>query len=154
VSEPPVLRLEDVLDRLQIDDLLTRYATAIDRGDWATMVTLFTDDAVWDLSRCGGIKGTPAEVAAWVGERVVDWPANQHFIVNRDIRIDGDAATGTSYFWNVMSRPGPDGPEFLRTGGYYYDRYRRTPLGWRIAERSEDLTWFDGAWPEGVDRPS
>jgi hypothetical protein len=143
-----------VVDRLELDDLLTRYANAIDQGRWDDMVELFTDDGVWDLSNCGGIRGTPAEVAAWVAERVVGFDVNQHFIVNRDIRVDGDSATGRSYFWNVMSRPGPDGaPQFLSTGGYYFDRYRRTPDGWRIEERGEELTWFQGEWPQDVDLP-
>jgi hypothetical protein len=154
--EPPTpVTLENVVDRLQIDDLLTRYARAIDENDWDLMVSLFTDDAVWDLSRCGGIKGSPADVAAWVGAHVDAWPVNQHFIVNRDVRISGDTATGKSYFWNVMSRPGADGAgnEFLTTGGFYYDRYRRTERGWLIEQRGEDLAWFQGEWPQDVERP-
>src|SRR5690606_33613239 len=98
--------------------------------------------------------GTPGEVAAWVAERVADWPVNHHYIVNRAITVDGDVATGRSYFWNVMGRPGPDGMQFLRTGGIYHDCYRRTSAGWRIAERGEDLSWFDGDWPQDVDLPS
>ncbi|HEX7096151.1 MAG TPA: nuclear transport factor 2 family protein [Acidimicrobiales bacterium] len=151
----PAVTIDNVVDRLQIEDLLTSYANAIDNGDWATMVALFTDDGVWDLSRCGGIAGTPKEVAAWVAERLTGWTVNHHYIVNRDIRINGDTATGRSYFWNVMGRPAPDGSmRFLRTGGLYFDRYRRTERGWRIAERGEELSWFDGEWPQDVDLPS
>jgi hypothetical protein len=54
-----------------------------------------------------------------------------------------------------MSRPGADGDgnEFLTTGGFYYDRYRRTERGWLIEERGEDLVWFQGEWPRDVERP-
>ena len=30
------------------------------------------------------------------------------------------------------------------TGGFYIDRMRRTPDGWRIVDRYEDMTWSEG----------
>ncbi|MDQ3145604.1 MAG: nuclear transport factor 2 family protein, partial [Actinomycetota bacterium] len=35
----------ELADRLEIDDLLTRYAVAIDTKDWGLLATCFTPDA-------------------------------------------------------------------------------------------------------------
>ena len=42
------LSLQEISDRLEIDDLLTRYATGVDRKDWDLWETCFTSDAFID----------------------------------------------------------------------------------------------------------
>jgi hypothetical protein len=68
----------------------------------------------------------------------------QHFVVNRHVDLDGDTATGRSYFYNPMGSPdGKGGLSLFFVGGYYNDVFRRTPDGWRIVERVEENAWFD-----------
>ena len=43
-------RIDALADRLAIEDLLTRYATAVDRQDWNLYRSVFTADAEVDLS--------------------------------------------------------------------------------------------------------
>lgn len=57
------LRIED---RTKISDLLTRYATAVDRMDWQLYRSLFTKDAVVDYTAAGGSVGTPQEISEWM----------------------------------------------------------------------------------------
>lgn len=56
--------LEALADRLAIEDLLTRYASAVDRRDWGLYRSVFTDDAHIDYTSAGGIAGSLEEVVA------------------------------------------------------------------------------------------
>jgi 3-phenylpropionate/cinnamic acid dioxygenase small subunit len=135
---------DEVADRLEIDDLLTRYAVAIDTKDWGLLATCFTPDAHVDYSAVGGAKGAYPEVAAWLAETLAMFPMTQHFVTNRYVRLDGDVATGRSYFYNPMGSPDGDGGlSLFFVGGYYNDVFRRTGDGWRIVERVEENAWFD-----------
>ena len=51
------MTLQEISDRIEIDDLLTRYATGVDRKDWDLWETCFTDDARIDYTAFGGIAG-------------------------------------------------------------------------------------------------
>ena len=51
-------------DRIAAEDLLTRYATAVDRRDWEQYRSIFTADAEIDYTSAGGIAGTVDEVGA------------------------------------------------------------------------------------------
>jgi hypothetical protein len=137
---------DELADRLAIDDLLTRYAVAIDTKDWDLLATCFTPDAHLDYSAVGGAKGAYPEVAAWLAETLAMFPMTQHFVTNRHVRLDGDEARGRSYFYNPMGSPRPDGADGITlffVGGYYNDVFRRTDDGWRIVERVEENAWFD-----------
>jgi hypothetical protein len=131
---------QDLADRIEIDDLLTRYATGIDRKEWDLWETCFTGDAHIDYSAFGGTKGNVKEVRKWLEETMAGFPMTQHLVVNREILIDGDAATARSAFYNPMGVPGGDGPDRLFfCGGYYHDKLVRTAEGWRIRERIEEF---------------
>ena len=49
--------LQEISDRLEITDVLTRYTRAIDTGDWDRLDTVFTPDAEIDYTESGGIAG-------------------------------------------------------------------------------------------------
>ena len=57
-----------VEDRIEIDDLLTRYASAIDSRDWALLDTVFTHDAHLDYRSAGGVAGEYPEVRRWLAD--------------------------------------------------------------------------------------
>ena len=133
---------EEIADRIEIDDLLTRYAAAVDTKDWELYRTVFTDDAVIDYTSAGGIRGSLGEVVEWLSHAMKLFPMTQHFVTNRLVVLDGDTATGRAYYYNPLGRPdGKGGTQLLFMGGYYHDRFRRTADGWRIAERVEETTW-------------
>jgi 3-phenylpropionate/cinnamic acid dioxygenase small subunit len=133
---------QDVADRIEIDDLLTRYATAVDTRDWDLYQTVFTADALIDYTSSGGIRGGLAEVTTWLSDALSIFSMSQHLVTNRDIRVAGDTATSRCYFYNPMGRTKRDGTlELMFVGGYYRDQLRRTGDGWRIAERIQDTAW-------------
>ncbi len=134
--------LQQLLDRQQIDDLLTRYATAVDTKDWGLYETCFTEAAFIDYESAGGIKGKLPEVRAWLEETLAIFPMTQHVVCNRVVEVDGDTATARSVFYNPMGLPGEGSAKTLFfDGGYYNDRLVRTADGWRICERIEESSY-------------
>jgi 3-phenylpropionate/cinnamic acid dioxygenase small subunit len=136
------MTLQEISDRIEIDDLLTRYASALDAKDWDLWASCFTADAFIDYNAAGGIKGSLPEVRKWLSEVMAGFPMTQHLVTNKTVRVDGDTATCRSYLFNPMGLPGDGGDLVLFfDGGYYRDKLRRTPAGWRIAERIEEPTY-------------
>ena len=126
-------------DRLDIDDVLTRYTIAIDRKDFALLDKVFTPDARLDFTSPGGPSGGLADVRTWLESVLADFEVTQHLVTNRLIEVDGDQATASSYLFNPMA----SGDTFFYFGGYYHDRLVRTPDGWRIAERKVEKAFMD-----------
>lgn len=136
------MTLQQVVDRLEIDDLLTRYATAVDSKDWGLYASCFTPDAFIDYTAAGGIKGKLPDVKAWIAQVIPGFPMTQHAVVNRAVVLNGDTATSRSCFFNPMGLPDDNGGLVLFfDGGYYNDKLVRTPDGWQIAERIEETSY-------------
>jgi 3-phenylpropionate/cinnamic acid dioxygenase small subunit len=133
---------ETLADRIAIDDVLTRYATAVDARDWDLYRSVFTADAVIDYTSSGGIRGGVTEVTTWLSDALSIFSMSQHLVTNRDIRVTGDTATSRSYFYNPMGRTKRNGTlDLMFVGGFYRDKLLRTADGWRIAERIQDTAW-------------
>lgn len=134
----PPMTLQQVSDRIEIDDLLTRYATALDAKDWDLYSSCFTADAFVDYTAAGGVKGAVSEVRQWLAEVMAGFPMTQHLVMNRAVHVDGDTATCRSCLLNPMGIRDDDSLAVFFDGGYYRDKLVRTPGGWRIAERVEE----------------
>jgi 3-phenylpropionate/cinnamic acid dioxygenase small subunit len=135
------LDLAAVAERLEIDDLLTRYATAVDTKDWDLYDTCFTEDAFIDYTSAGGIKGGLVEVRDWLAKTLPIFCMTQHVVCNRVIQIDGDVATARSVFYNPMAFPDGDTQKLFFEGGYYNDELVKTAEGWRIKQRIEESSY-------------
>ena len=129
-------------DRLEINDLLTRYAHSVDSKDWALYRTVFTDDAFIDYESAGGITGDREAVADWLEKTMAGFPMTQHLISNIDVKIDGDRATVRAMFYNPMGMP--SGKTFW-CGGFYNHSLVRTADGWKSERLIEESSWFDRA---------
>jgi len=145
-----VLDLQQISDRVEIDDLLTRYTRAIDTGEWDRLDSVFTSDAFIDYTSTGGIAGEYPTVKAWLAEMLPMFPRRHHLIAQREVSVDGDVAAVTAYFFNPMVLPQEDGTERLwEFGGYYRHKLVRTPQGWRSRELVEELVWKRGMRDSG-----
>jgi ketosteroid isomerase-like protein len=129
-----MLTPEQISDQLELQQLVTDYANAIDGRDWDRLDRVFTPDARIDYSAMGGIAGSYAEIRAWLPQALKAFPAYMHFIGNLSFQVDGDTATGQVACINPITLP-VLGTVYLAL--WYRDRYRRTPDGWRICERVE-----------------
>jgi 3-phenylpropionate/cinnamic acid dioxygenase small subunit len=138
------VNVDDLIARLELDDLGTRYATAVDSKDWDLYRTCFTADAFIDYTAAGGIKGNVDEITAWLDTALAGFTNTIHYVTNRAVTVDGDRGTGRLAYYNPMQLAADT---FLVATGYYNDRYVRTSDGWRIAERVEELTWLTTQGP-------
>lgn len=145
------LTAQEVADRIEIDDLLVRYTTAIDTKDWKLLDTCFLPDADVDYTTSGGIAGKYPEVRAWLEKALAIFPTTIHAISNSTIALDGDRATGRTLVNNPMVLPKGEGGAFVFTVyAYYDDELVRTDDGWRIARRFEQQVLVTGDAPEGL----
>jgi len=146
---PPGYSPNEVADRLAIQDLLTRYAVAIDTKDWTLLDTVFTPDATLDYESSGGPRAPYPDARAWLARVLEPMVMTQHILGNVTIELDGDSARSRAYYYNPMGAGAPDeedGMLLFFNGGYYTDRLTRTAAGWRITERVEEMAWIQG-WP-------
>ena len=111
-------------DRIAAEDLLTRYATAVDRRDWEQYRSIFTADAEIDYTSAGGIAGTVDEVVEFLSTSLEMFEMTQHLVSNIDLEVNGESATVTAMFNNPMRLPGGD---TWFTGGWYHHDLVRTP---------------------------
>ena len=142
--------IRELTARIEITDLLTRYAKAIDRKDWDLYRSVFTDDAALDYTSAGGIAGDVDTQVTWLAEALAQFPKTQHLIANIDIEFTGeDAATVEAMFHNPMVMT--DASTFV-TGGWYHHDVIRTDDGWRSRKLVEESAYFSGM-PANLDRP-
>ena len=133
--------LQNLSDRAEITDLLTRYARAVDRQDWDLFRSVFTSDARIDYTQVGGIAGDVEEAAGFLSKVMPMFETIQHLISNIDIAIDGDEAKVVAMVYNPLKLP--DSPVWA-TGGWYHHELVRTPDGWRSRSLVEEASWFHG----------
>jgi ketosteroid isomerase-like protein len=120
-----------VLDRLAIEELFVRYATALDEGEVETVVGCFAPNAALESPVIGRIEGTEA-VRAFAGRFAARRAAGtqfRHLITNLAIEIapDGDRARATAYLLVMISKDG---------------RHRTLPPGRYECELAKE----NGAW--------
>ena len=133
-----MLSLQEISDRLEIQQLMVEYAEALDTLEIDRMDNVFTPDAYIDYRAMGGIDGRYPEVREWLKTSLRNFSNYYHMIGNVSIKIDGDTATSKIVCFNPMGVPMADGAtQMMFLGLWYLDRHVRTPKGWRIAERVE-----------------
>jgi hypothetical protein len=133
--------LQEISDRLEIQELFARYSHAIDTMDWDLLDDVFTADAHIDYSSMGGIVGTLAEQKAFLDANLptIFTPGYQHMVANTLFEIDGDTARTRTICFNPMVIQ--DEKHVLFCGLWYRDTLVRVDGRWRIKERVEDRGW-------------
>ncbi|MGD9620545.1 MAG: nuclear transport factor 2 family protein [Mycolicibacterium sp.] len=134
-----MLSIEEISDRLEVQQLLIDYSTAIDQRRFDDLDAVFTPDAYIDYRVSGGIDGRFPDVKAWLKEVLPNFPAFYHMLGNIDVRIDGDRATSRAICFNPMVIGGGQNPQQVYfVGIWYLDEFIRTTQGWRMARRVEE----------------
>jgi hypothetical protein len=132
--------LQAVADKLEIHELLARYARGVDNRDWDLYRSVFTDDAFIDYSSAGAAAGPRDEVAAALEAGFETIPWAQHYITNVEIELHGDEAKVVAMFFNPMQLPMLE--DASSCGGYYHHELVRTPEGWKSRRLVEECRWF------------
>ncbi|MBF6172044.1 nuclear transport factor 2 family protein [Nocardia blacklockiae] len=138
-----MLSLQEISDRLEIEDLMVRYSHAVDTRRWELLDEIFTADAVIDYTAMGGPKGGLADTKRFLAETMPNFPAFQHLISNSSITVDGDHATGRTMCHNPMLVTDHEGKQSLMLCGLWYlDAFARVDGHWRIARREEEKSYL------------
>ena len=126
-------------DRAEIEDLQARYLFALDFRDPDLYVSTFTEDGILDVGS-GEIKGREAikqtiarmpQPAATAGLHAA---VGRHNISNIVVRIDGNRATGRSY-WFHYSNDNPKRAGVFDGFGHYEDEMVKVEGRWLFAKR-------------------
>lgn len=137
-------RVQELIDRSDVADLLGSYARAVDTKDWALFRSVFDDDAKVDYTAAYGIAGTPDEITEWISGLMTDEfvPDTMHGLTNVTVAVEGDAAEASAYYINpdVMS-DGAGGYELLFNGGRYSTSCRRTEAGWKFTRFAAEIVF-------------
>lgn len=129
-------RLQELLDRQDILDCLTRFSRGMDRFDREVFLSAFHQDAT---VAAGPFVGSPAECYAWAAPmHEAGQVSTHHNLLNVTFDIDGDTAhTETYYLFVGRNR---DASNWI-AGGRYIDRLERRDGVWRIALRTNVVEW-------------
>jgi uncharacterized protein (TIGR02246 family) len=125
-----------VLDRMAIEALFVRYATALDDGEVETVVACFTADAALESPVIGRIEGTDA-IRAFAGRFAAQRAAGtqfRHLLTNLAIEIapEGDRARATAYLLVMISK---DGQHRTLPPGRYECELAKHNGAWRFTRR-------------------
>lgn len=140
------LSLRDISDRLQIQDALLAYATALDVPGrrWDQWYRCFTEDAVCEFPGIGA--KSPAELQELFTQNDATRLSTQHLFLNIVIALDGDAATSRSEcLYAAVNRGDTAERNDLRLSGLFFeDVLVRTGEGWRVRHRVAAYRWGHG----------
>ncbi|MEU6423342.1 LUD domain-containing protein [Streptomyces spiralis] len=131
---------QEIADRVEIEALRGEFTDAAMMRDRARLAALFTPDGVLRMPNVP-IELIGRQEIRTGGERLQSqW---DFFVQNSHpgtIRIDGDTATGRTYMQEIARLlDGRSGLNFA----IYHDTYRRTPQGWKFAERVYEVRYVD-----------
>ena len=141
------MSMQEISDRLEIQDLMTRYSYAIDSRNWGALDDVFTPDAHIDYSVFGGSVGNLEETKKFLGEAMPMFSTLQHMVSGTTITFTGDddrpmAANAKTQCHNPMTMGDDDNPSLMVCGLWYVDQLVRTDAGWRIKERVEEKVYM------------
>jgi hypothetical protein len=129
--------IQTLIDEAECLRLVANFANAVDRRDYAAVLSVFTEDGV--LDRLGERFCGKQEIAACLDARSTQL-ATRHLCTNMKITFTSDnEAEGFCYvlFYSAETTPAQDPPFVPLAPGVaeYFDRFVRTRQGWRIRER-------------------
>lgn len=131
--------LQELSDRLEIEDLQAAYSHAIDTRDWDGLDRVFTPDAWIDYTAFGGSAGGLAETKAFLAKAMPMFGGFQHMVATSQVKLSGNRASAKTICWNPMLLRRAGGEEHVFFCGlWYHDEYLRTLDGWRITRRVEE----------------
>jgi hypothetical protein len=124
-------------DRLEIHELLARYAWSLDTGDETGFVACFTRDAelVWDVfNEPGRWQGSAAlqRFVAYFRSRP-ESAGRQHHVTNIVLAASSGGVQARSYV--LVALRADEGPHRLNVMGYYEDVLQHEGGRWHISRR-------------------
>lgn len=139
-------KVDWLVDRALISDLLFSFASALDTRDFETYVANFAEDGTLELPNPTAGSGDGVFLKR---DQLMDtlqglrkFSATHHISTNHQIAINGDMASSRSYLQAVHVGDSPF--DHWDAGGWYDCEYRRTPKGWKFTKVKLTEVWLAG----------
>ena len=138
------VRLQAVVDKNEIAELLYRFARGFDRIDETLLRSVFHPDATLDLGP-GVFQGTSNDYVHWILGVLHQVRSSHHMISNVRAQLEGDVALVESYCHAHFRLDKPTGREDVFMGARFLDRMERRPSGpagvWKIVHHKKIIDW-------------
>ena len=132
-------KLQALLDKREIEELVTAFARAADRHDHEAMRQLYHADALDDHGAF--FKGLAMEFIDQLPAIQEPMLILQHHVTTHNIKLDGDYAEGEVYTLAFHRVATDDGPLDLLIGGRYFDKYEKRDGVWKFSHRAVVADW-------------
>ncbi len=134
--------LRQLVDRQQISDVLYRYASSVDYKDFATLRSLFTDDAHGVYMTVADLSGAD-EIVKWIDGMTADKSWQHHKLTVYHIDFTGpDEASTLTYHTSHQTDAGDESAVTLIVARYR-DKLRRVGGTWKITEKIMEPGWME-----------
>ena len=134
--------LQEISDRLEIQDILVSYCEAIDTREWDLLDKIFTDDAIIDFTEAGGIQGNLKEIKIYLQQALKPFSSVQHMMGLPMIALSGLTAQSKTMLFNPMVIERNKNPHTFFVGLWYFDKLVKIDGSWKITSRYESLSYF------------
>lgn len=132
-------RIEKMLSRDEIREVLARYARGVDRADAAMLKSCYHPDGIEEH---GGVyAGNAFEYVDSAIPRIHRIGPMQHLLGNSHIEFDGEVAHVETYLLTFARFGAPGAEVDTFTGGRLHDRFERRNGEWKIAHRRTIFDW-------------
>jgi ketosteroid isomerase-like protein len=134
--------LRQLVDRQQISDVLYRYASSVDYKDFATLRSLFIDDAHGVYTDVADITGAD-DIVKWIDGMTADKSWQHHKLTVYHIDFTGpDEASTLTYHTSHQTDIGDDSTVAVIVARYH-DKLRRVDGTWKITEKIMEPGWME-----------
>ena len=132
-------KIQEILDKESIRELVYTYCRAADRHDNELMRTLYHEDAYDDHGSF--FKGKAMEFLDLLPEIQKSMGILHHNVTTHNIKLSGTKAEGETYiiaFHQVLTE---EGNYDVLIGGRYFDEYEKRHDVWKFSSRAVDADW-------------
>jgi hypothetical protein len=128
-----------IQDRIDITDVLYRYASTIDKFDHEGLRATLADNLTAQYGNGEPIVGGDV-VAAWIAEAIATVIWQHHLLSVYHVEVDGDSAKALVY--HTSHQVFEDDPKSAKLlVGRYHNELRREADGWKISKLLLELLW-------------
>jgi hypothetical protein len=128
-----------IQDRIDITDVLYRYASTIDKFDNEGLRATLADDLTAQYGNGEPIVGGDV-VAAWIAEAIATVIWQHHLLSVYHVEVDGDSAKALVY--HTSHQVFEDDPKSAKLlVGRYHNELRREADAWKISKLLLELLW-------------
>ena len=132
-------KIQEILDKESIRDLVHLYCRAADRHDHELMRELYHEDAYDDHGSF--FKGKAMEFIDMLPEIQKSMGILHHNVTTHNIKLMGEKAEGETYIIAFHQVLGDTGNFDVLIGGRYFDEYEKRNGLWKFSSRAVDADW-------------